>query len=97
MNICSRIHDISAKGFKIDTGDGNEWTDIMVPFADMFNHKQPKMSSWTYSYERKGFCIEACEDIPKGEQIFQYYGSKCNSVFFLSYGFINLDNDANKV
>ena len=52
MCVSSRIHDISAKGFKIDYGDGNEYTDIIVPFADMFNHRAPKMASWTYSQER---------------------------------------------
>lgn len=25
------------------------------------------------------------------------YGRKCNSRFFLNYGFINVDNDANEV
>ena len=41
--------------------------------------------------------MHACEDITEGEQIFQFYGSKCNSVFFLNYGFVNLNNDSDKV
>ena len=39
MNVSSRIYDISAKGFKIENGEGKVFTDIMIPFADMINHK----------------------------------------------------------
>ena len=37
------------------------------------------------------------EDIKRGEQVYDSYGKKCNSRFFLNYGFINLNNDANEV
>jgi len=40
--------------------------------------------------------IDALEDIPRGEQIFDSYGKKCNTRFLLNYGFINLNNDANE-
>lgn len=33
----------------------------------------------------------------RGEQVYDSYGKKCNSRFFLNYGFINLNNDANEV
>lgn len=58
MIVSSRLIDISAKGSKIEyESDENEYTDIMVPYADMLNHKDPKMASWSYSMERKGFII----------------------------------------
>ena len=41
--------------------------------------------------------MEACESIIKGHQVFGNYGQKCNSIFFLNYGFINLNNDSNEV
>ena len=41
--------------------------------------------------------IEACDDIPRGSQVYDSYGRKCNSRFFLNYGFINQPNDANEV
>ena len=72
-------------------------TDGFVPYADMLNHKRPRQTTWYYSDERKGFIIEACDDIPRGEQVYDSYGKKCNSRFFLNYGFINLNNDANEV
>lgn len=63
----------------------------------MLNHRRPKQTSWSYSDEKKGFVIESLEDIARGEQVYDSYGRKCNSRFFLNYGFIVLDNDANEV
>ncbi|RYD73159.1 MAG: hypothetical protein EOP53_20635 [Sphingobacteriales bacterium] len=63
----------------------------------MLNHRRPKQTSWFYSDEKKGFIIESLEDLDRGEQVCDSYGRKCNSRFFLNYGFINLDNDANEV
>ncbi len=63
----------------------------------MLNHKRPKQTSWLYSDELGGFVIESLEDIPRGEQVYDSYGRKCNSRFFLNYGFINMNNDANEV
>mgnify|MGYP001950663326 CR=1 FL=1 len=85
-----------------------EKTDAFVPLAgttsenlsnrlDMLNHKRPKQTSWLYSDELGGFVIESLEDIPRGEQVYDSYGRKCNSRFFLNYGFINMNNDANEV
>ena len=41
--------------------------------------------------------MEATEDIPAGCQVFDTYGRKCNSRFFLNYGFISANNEANEV
>jgi histone-lysine N-methyltransferase SETD3 len=88
MMVSSRIFGIQVSGVK---------TDGFVAYADMLNHKRPRQTSWTYSDEHNGFIIEACEDIKRGEQVYDSYGKKCNSRFFMNYGFINLDNDANEV
>jgi protein-histidine N-methyltransferase len=76
---------------------GETKTDAFVPLADMLNHKRPKQTSWYYSNEFEGFIIESLEDIQRGEQVYDSYGRKCNSRFFLNYGFINMNNDANEV
>lgn len=65
MSASSRIF-----GLQID----NVKTDAFVPLADMLNHKRPKQTSWSYCDERKGFIIEAQEDIPRGEQVYDSYG-----------------------
>ncbi len=62
----------------------------------MLNHRRPRQTSWTYDDARGGFVIEACEDIPRGDQIYDSYGKKCNTRFLLNYGFINLNNDGNE-
>lgn len=63
----------------------------------MLNHKRPKQTNWSYSDEKQGFVIEANENIPKGEVVYDSYGRKCNSRFLLNYGFIVEGNDANEV
>jgi len=88
MMVSSRIFGITVHGVK---------TDGFVPYADMLNHKRPRQTTWYYSDEREGFIIEACDDIPRGSQVYDSYGRKCNSRFFLNYGFINHENDANEV
>ena len=45
----------------------------------------------------KGFTFVAEKDIAKGETVYISYGTKCNSRFFLHYGFIFLDNEANEI
>lgn len=88
MIVASRIFGITIDGVK---------TDAFVPYADMLNHKRPRETSWYYSDEKKGFVIETCEDLPRGAPIHDSYGKKCNSRFFLNYGFINMNNDANEI
>lgn len=46
--------------------DGQE-TLGLVPYADMFNHKRPKQTNWFFDQEKKGFVVEATENIAKGE------------------------------
>ena len=87
MMIASRIF-----GIQID----NHKTDALVAYADMLNHKRPRQTAWSYSDEHEGFIIEALDDIPRGDQVYDSYGKKCNTRFLLNYGFINLDNDANE-
>ena len=86
--VSSRIFGITVNGVK---------TDGFVPLADMLNHRRPRQTTWYYSDEREGFIIEACDDIARGDQVYDSYGRKCNSRFFLNYGFINDNNDANEI
>lgn len=88
MMVSSRIFGMNIDGVK---------TDGFVPMADMLNHKRPKQTTWTYTDEKRGFEIQAIEDIPRNAEIFDSYGKKCNSRFLLNYGFIVRNNDANEV
>lgn len=88
MIVASRIFGVTIDKVK---------TDAFVPLADMLNHKRPRETTWYYSDNLQGFVIEACEDIPRGVPVHDSYGKKCNSRFFLNYGFINVPNDGNEV
>jgi len=72
-------------------------TDGLVPMADMLNHRRPRETKWTYSQKKRGFLITALQAIGENDEIFDSYGRKCNSRFFVNYGFsleFNLDNEA---
>lgn len=88
MIVASRIFGVTIDKVK---------TDAFVPLADMLNHKRPRETTWYYSDNLQGFVIESCEDIPRGSPVHDSYGKKCNSRFFLNYGFINVPNDGNEV
>ena len=51
---CSRIFGITVNDVK---------TDGFVPYADMLNHKRPRQTLWYYDEDKRGFVIEACDDI----------------------------------
>ena len=63
----------------------------------MLNHRLPRQTTWEYKDSKGGFVIESNENIARGEQIYDSYGEKCNSRFFLNYGFIVLNNQSNEV
>jgi len=72
-------------------------TDGLVPMADMINHRRPRETRWTFNQMKRGFIITALQDFTEGQQIFDSYGRKCNSRFFVNYGFSleeNPDNEA---
>lgn len=88
MLVSSRIFGITVDGKK---------TDSMVPLSDMLNHRCPQQTSWEYKEEYKAFIIDVKESIPRGDEIYDSYGQKCNSRFFMNYGFILEGNTDNEV
>jgi len=75
--------------------DGNK-TEGLVPMADMLNHKRPRETKWTYQQDRKGFVITTLTVIDKDCEVFDSYGRKCNSRFFVNYGFVPEENEDNE-
>ena len=72
-------------------------TDGLVPIADFLRHKRPRQTKWTYSQRKQAFIMTALDNIEKDEEVFVSFGRKCNSRFFVNYGFIvenNADNEA---
>ena len=91
QKFCESRMIISSRVFGIELE--NKKTDVLVPFADLLNHKRPKETIWYYNNSLKGFVIQAIQDIKKGSEIFYSYGIKCNSRFLLNYGFALENND----
>jgi len=75
--------------------DGNK-TEGLVPMADMLNHKRPRETKWTYAQSRKGFVITTLKVIENGCEVFDSYGRKCNSRYFVNYGFVPEQNEDNE-
>jgi len=89
MAVITRIFGLMIKGVK---------TDGLVPYADMLNHKRPREHNetdtrWTFDDTMNGFTITALREINRGEQVYDSYGRKCNSRFFVNYGFALEDNE----
>lgn len=59
----------------------------MVPYADMLNHYRPRETSWTFENSKNAFTISSICNLRAGQQVMDSYGKKCNSKFFLHYGF----------
>jgi len=103
MTASSRIFGLKIEGKKTDAfvplaGNTNKEHDMeMLTLLDMLNHRRPKQTSWAYDQEKAAFVIKAIDDIPRGEQVYDSYGKKCNSRFLMNYGFIAEDNDGNEV
>lgn len=74
----------------------NQKTDGLVPMADMINHRRPRETRWTFNEVKQGFVISAMQDFRIGDQIYDSYGRKCNSRFFVNYGFALENNPDNE-
>jgi len=89
--VITRIFGLVIRGVK---------TDGLVAYADMLNHRAARQGQsfqdpdtrWTFDDALNGFTITTLHPIEKGEQVYDSYGRKCNSRFFVNYGFA-LDNN----
>lgn len=90
IDFCKARMSANSRIFAITVG--NQETEALAPLADMVNHQVVRNASWTYSNERGGFVVKAEKPIAKGEQIFDTYGTKSNTRYLLSYGFIQDSN-----
>ena len=67
-------------------------TQGIVPMADMLNHSKNPGTRWTFVPEEDSFIIYSEKYIFKNIEIFDTYGPKCNSRYFVNYGFTLKDN-----
>lgn len=84
--VITRVFFCDSKQNKLHENDKEE---ALVPFADMLNHQNPDCTSseWFFNTSTQCFEIRSRSIIPKGKEVFDSYGFKCNSRFFVNYGF----------
>lgn len=76
---------------------GGKKTDGLVPMADLLNHRRPRETKWTFDDASGAFTVTSLRALQGGCQVHDSYGRKCNSRFFVNYGFAleeNADNEA---
>jgi histone-lysine N-methyltransferase SETD3 len=75
---------------------GGERLEGLVPLADMLNHGAEPEVSWGHEGDADRFAMTASRSIAPGEELRDSYGAKCNSRFYVHYGFCLEDNPADE-
>jgi len=68
----------------------------LVPMADLLNHATPRETAWGFDDSSGAFRMTALKSFAPGEAVHDSYGRKCNSRFFVNYGFVLPDNPDNE-
>jgi histone-lysine N-methyltransferase SETD3 len=76
--VITRVFSLLIKGVK---------TEGLVPLVDMCNHSLKSETTWRFEDSLDSFVLCAKEKIWSGNEIYDSYGRKCNSRFFVNYGF----------
>ncbi|CAO3637854.1 unnamed protein product [Cunninghamella blakesleeana] len=74
-----------------DSDDEEEGIILMVPMADMLNHKTGYNNARLF-YEPEELVMKAIKPIQEGEQIYNTYGDLCNADLLRKYGFTDEAN-----
>lgn len=61
------------------------------------NHRRPRETRWAFDQAKNGFAVGSLQYSAIGSEIFDSYGRKCNSRFFVNYGFAIENNPDNEV
>lgn len=68
---------------------------VFVPFADMLNHSAKPNVTWSFQDKENAFVMTTTKYVPKASEMVDSYGPKCNSRYFVNYGFNLRNNKAN--
>ncbi len=70
----------------------NESVECLVPIADMINHDLQPTVEWMFDDSLQGFKMIATKSIKINNVLTDSYGEKCNSRWFINYGFFLKNN-----
>ena len=68
---------------------------VLVPIADLLNHKKRPQTEWTFNVELNAFTLTATKAITIDSPIYDSYGDKSNFEFLLNFGFTTYDGKKN--
>jgi histone-lysine N-methyltransferase SETD3 len=69
----------------------------MVPLSDMLNHDPSPKVNWAFDNRDRFFKMKSNVSLKKNIAITDTYGNKCNSQYFLYYGFTQSQNYKNTI
>lgn len=85
---------IITRVFSCDSTDnGKDREECLVPISDMLNHTHDVGASWNYNRNVGGFVMTCTKNILKNSELYDSYGFKCNSRYFINYGFTLENNE----
>jgi histone-lysine N-methyltransferase SETD3 len=84
---------VASRIFSFQTGGGKVYG--LVPLADLLNHRCRPETDWDFDDSTGVLRVTSSRQIGTGDPIHDSYGAKCNSDFFVNYGFALPDNDHN--
>ena len=70
---------------------------IIVPFADLMNHRRFKRVECFYDDNQNAFCVKAIKDLKPDLEVCACYGRKSNARFLLNYGFTKAKNEDDEI
>ncbi len=64
---------------------------VLVPIADLLNHKKKPQTEWTFNVALNAFTLTATQRISANSPVYDSYGDKSNFEFLLNFGFTSHD------
>jgi hypothetical protein len=84
---------VASRIFSFQTKEGP--VQGLVPLADPLNHCSRSETTWSFDSASDVMRFTSSQQISPGDPIHDCYGAKCNSNFFVNYGFVLADNEHN--
>lgn len=89
---CWAVSTVMTRQNFVPSSDGNFMLNALIPFWDMANHINGKLSTDFSVNQQRSECL-ACKPFRANEQVFIFYGVRTNSELFVNNGFVFPGNE----
>lgn len=76
--------------------DNDKWTLTLIPLWDLCNHRNGNLCT-DFNTENDSLVFYSMNELKPGDEIFNYYGDRKNSDFFLHNGFVYEDHSNDSI